>query len=109
MGYFGYSGTNGPLTMAQLIGLGNAEMQPGRNRTVGGVTAGAGLYTVYAWPSDGKDDIGQVLQDGVDSIRGAFGPVRYATGNNALGVPATLAYIISNASKAFTNSALSFA
>jgi hypothetical protein len=106
--YFGYVGTNGPLSMAALLGLGQDVLQSGKARTVGGVTAGAGQYTVYAWPSNGQDDIAQVLQDGVDSIRGAFGIVRYVTGPNSLGATVTMGYIISNATKAFTNSSLSF-
>lgn len=106
--FFGYTDANGPLDMATLLSLGNAVLQNGKARTVSGVTAGPGLYTVYAWPSDGKDDIAQILQDGVDSIRGAFGIVRYVTGQNSLGATVTMGYIISNATRAFTNSSLAF-
>jgi hypothetical protein len=106
--YFGYVDHNGVLDMATLLSVGGAQLQGGKARTVGGVTAGPGLYTVYAWPSNGSDDIAQVLQDGVDSIRGAFGPVRYATGPNSLGASNTVGYIISNAPRAFTNSSLAF-
>jgi hypothetical protein len=106
--FFGYVDQNGVLDMATLSSIGGAQLQSGKARTVGGVTAGPGLYTVYAWPSTGSDDIAQVLQDGVDSIRGAFGPVRYATGPNSLGASNTVGYIISNAPRAFTNSSLSF-
>ncbi|MGI4822240.1 MAG: hypothetical protein ACRYFV_13605 [Janthinobacterium lividum] len=106
--FFGYTDANGVLDMPTLLSLGNDVLQSGKARTVVGVTAGIGLYTVYAWPSTGSDDIAQVLQDGVDSIRGAFGPVRYATGVNALGAAVTLGYISSNAPRAFTNSSLAF-
>lgn len=106
--FFGYTDANGPLDMPTLLSLGNAVLQSGKARTVSGVTAGPGLYTVYAWPSSGNDDIAQVLQDGVDSIRGAFGIVRYVTGPNSLGVTVTMGYIISNADNAFTNSSLAF-
>jgi hypothetical protein len=106
--FFGYSSSNGALSMAAILNLGGNVLQSGKARTVGGVTAAPGQYTVYAWPSNGQDDIAQVLQDGVDSIRGAFGPVRYVTGPNSLGATVTMGYIISNATKAFTNSSLSF-
>lgn len=106
--YLGYVAGNGPLSVAQLVALGSGQLQSGKARTVGGVTAGAGLYTVYAWASSGSDDIAQVLLDGADSIRGAFGAVRYAQGPNALGAPVTMGYLISNAEKAFTGATLAF-
>jgi hypothetical protein len=106
--YFGYFASK-TLTLAQILNLGNGQLQNGHKRTVGGVTAGAGLYTVYAWEdNNSNDDVAQVLQDGVDSIRGAFGGVQRATGPNALGVTVTMAYIVSNATQAFTNSTLEF-
>jgi hypothetical protein len=106
--FFGYTTTNGVLDMATLLNLGQGQLQNGKARTVGGVTAAPGRYTVYTWASTGNDDIAQILQDGVDSIRGAFGIVRYATGPNALGATVTMGYIISNAPQAFTNSSLAF-
>ncbi|UOR07156.1 hypothetical protein MUN82_08675 [Hymenobacter aerilatus] len=105
---FGYLSTQNP-TFAQLLNLGNERLQDGRSRTIGGVMAGTGLYTVYAWEDNaGNDDVAQILQDGVDSIRGAFREVRRLSGQNELGAAVTMAYIVSNATQAFTNSTLEF-
>lgn len=106
--YFGYS-SQSTLTLAQLLALGSGQLQNGHARTVGGVSAGPGLYTVYAWEDNaGTDDVAQILQDGVDSIRGAFRAVQRVTGPNALGATVTMAYVVSNATNAFTGSTLEF-
>jgi hypothetical protein len=106
-GYFGYAGSNGVKTVAQLIALGNGALQTGKSRSLSGVTAGVGNYTIYAWPSTGSDNITSVLL-GPEEVRGAFGAVAYATGPNALGATVTMGYIISNAANAFTSASLAF-
>ena len=105
--YFGYAGSNGVKTVAQLIALGGGALQTGKSRSLSNVTAGVGNYTIYAWPSTGSDDIASVLL-GPEEVRGAFGTVAYATGPNALGATVTMGYLISNAANAFTGASLAF-
>ncbi len=106
--YFGYA-TSKTLSMADLIALGNPVLQNGHVRTVYNVTAAQHLYTVYAWEDNGgTDDVEFVFMDGVDTIRGAFGPVQRVTGPNEMGATVTMSYIVSNSNGAFGNNFLEF-
>jgi hypothetical protein len=104
--YFGYS-TSPNLTGTQLLGLGSAQLQPGRARTVGGVTASGGAYTYYAYEVSGGDLSGIIL-DGAAPVLGAFQKLGDVQATNAQGAAVTLRVYRSNATNAFSNNSLAF-
>lgn len=105
--YFGYSSLTLLTTVAQIEALGNQTLSDSRSRTVNGVTAGAGLYTYYAYRA-GAGDLTNIIQDGAAPILGAFTKQSDIVGTNINGASVTYRVYRSNATQAFTNNTLAF-
>lgn len=100
--YFGYSSASSLTTVGQIEALGNQILSDGKSRTVNSVTAGAGLYTYYAYRADAGDLIS--ITDGLEQFLGAF--TKQTTdinGTNLNGVNVSYRVYRSNAPQAFTN------
>jgi len=104
--YFGYSPA-ASLTGAQLVALGNAQLQGGRARTVGGVTATGGAYFYYVYEAS-AGDLGSIILDGAAPVLGAFQKLADVATTNAQGAAVTLCVYRSNAVNAFSNNSLAF-
>jgi|694.fasta_scaffold72893_3 hypothetical protein len=104
--YFGYSSDTSLTTVAQIESLGNQSLSDSRSRTVN-VTAGAGLYTYYAYKSE-AGDLTSIIQDGAASVLGAFTIQSDIVGTNTNGASVTYRVYRSNATQAFTNNTLAF-
>jgi hypothetical protein len=105
--YFGYSSATSLTTIAQIEALGNQVLSDSRSRTVNGVTAGANLYTYYAYRA-GAGDLTSIIQDGAAPILGAFTKQSDVAGTNLNGASVTYRVYRSNATEAFTNNTLAF-
>jgi hypothetical protein len=105
--YFGYNAATSLTTIAQIEALGNQVLSDSRSRTVNGVTAGAGLYTYYAYKSE-AGDLTSIIQDGAASVLGAFTIQSGIVGTNTNGASVTYRVYRSNATQAFTNNTLAF-
>jgi hypothetical protein len=105
--YFGYNAATSLTTIAQIEALGNQVLSDSRSRTVSSVTAGAGLYTYYAYRA-GAGDLTSIIQDGAAPVLGAFTKQNDIVGTNLNGASVTYRVYISNATQAFTNNSLAF-
>jgi len=105
--YFGYNAATSLATIAQIEALGNQVLSDSRSRTVNGVTAGAGLYTYYAYRA-GAGDLTSIIQDGAAPVLGAFTKQNDIVGTNLNGASVTYRVYRSNATQAFTNNNLAF-
>jgi hypothetical protein len=105
--YFGYSSAISLTTVAQIEALGNQVLSDNRARTVNGVTAGANLYTYYAYRA-GAGDLTSIIQDGAAPVLGAFTKQSDVAGTNLNGASVTYRVYRSNATQAFTNNTLAF-
>jgi hypothetical protein len=105
--YLGLS-TATSLSGAQLVGLGNAQLQGSRNRTASGVTASGGQYLYYAYDSR-HGDLTSIILDGAAPVLGAFQKLGDVVTTNATGASVTLRVYRSNATNAFSNNSLAFA
>jgi hypothetical protein len=105
--YFGYNAATSLATIAEIEALGNQVLSDSRSRTVNGVTAGAGLYTYYAYRA-GAEDLTSIIQDGAAPVLGAFTKQSDIVGTNLNGVSVTYRVYRSNATQAFTNNSLAF-
>lgn len=105
--YFGYNSATSLTTVAQIEALGNQILSDSRARIVNGVTAGAGLYTYYAYRA-GAGDLTSIIQDGAAPILGAFTKQSDIVGTNLNGASVTYRVYRSNAPQAFTNNTLAF-
>jgi hypothetical protein len=105
--YFGYNAATSLTTIAQIEALGNQVLSDSRSRTVSSVTAGAGLYTYYAYRA-GAGDLTSIIQDGAAPVLGAFTNQSDITGTNLNGASVTYRVYRSNATQAFTNNSLAF-
>ena len=105
--YFGYNAATSLTTIAQIEALGNQVLSDSRSRTVNGVTAGAGLYTYYAYRA-GAGDSTSIIQDGAAPVLGAFTKQNDIVGTNLNGASVTYRVYRSNATQAFTNNSLAF-
>lgn len=104
--YFGYS-PNASLNAAQVVALGNAQLQGSRARTVAGVTATNGDYFYYAYEA-AEGDLTGVILDGAAPILGAFQKLGDVAATNSAGAAVTLRVYRSNAPNAFSNNTLAF-
>jgi hypothetical protein len=108
--YFGYSSATSLTTVGQIEALNNQILSDSRTRTVN-VTAGAGLYTYYAYRA-GADDLTSIVQDGTVTIfingAGAFTKQGDIPDTNMNGAFVTYRVYRSNATQAFTNNNLAF-
>jgi hypothetical protein len=105
--YFGYNAATSLATIAQIEALDNQVLSDSRSRTVNGVTAGAGLYTYYAYRA-GAGDLTSIIQDGAAPVLGAFTKQNDIDGTNLNGASVTYRVYRSNATQAFTNNNLAF-
>jgi hypothetical protein len=105
--YFGYSSATSLTTIGQIETLGNQVLSDSRSRTVNGVTAGANLYTYYAYRA-GDGDLTSIIQDGAAPVLGAFTKQSDIAGTNLNGASVTYRVYRSNATQAFTNNILAF-
>ena len=105
--YFGYNAAISLTTVAQIESLGNQILSDSRSRTVNNITAGAGLYTYYAYRA-GAGDLTSIIQDGAAPVLGAFTKQSDVVGTNTNGASVTYRVYRSNASQAFTNNSLAF-
>jgi len=104
--YFGYS-TATSLSPAQVVALGNAQLQGGKGRTISGVTASGGAYLYYAYPAS-YGDLANIILDGAAPVLGAFQKLADVNATNSQGAPVTLRVYRSNAPDAFSNNTLAF-
>lgn len=109
--YFGYSTGTSLTSITQIQNLGNQILSDGKSRTVSSVTAGAGLYTYYAYKAS-AGDLTSIVQDGATTIfingEGAFTKQTDITGTNLNGASVNYRVYRSNATQAFTNNTLAF-
>lgn len=109
--YFGYSSLTSLTSITQIQNLGNQILSDGKSRTVSSVTAGAGLYTYYAYKAS-AGDLTSIVQDGATTIfingEGAFTKQSDIIGTNLNGASVTYRVYRSNAPQAFTNNTLAF-
>lgn len=104
--FLGYRTTD-PANIADLIALGNSGINDGKARTFTGVTAGAGLFTFYAYKST-AGDLSNVILDGSSPILGAFTKIADITGVDEFGGSVTYRIYKSNATQAFSSNTLTF-
>lgn len=104
--FLGYSATD-PTNVADIIALGNSQINNGKGRTIGGVTAGVGNFTYYAYRA-GAGDLANVILDGSTPILGAFTKLTDITGTDNFGGSVTYRIYKSNADNAFTSNTLAF-
>lgn len=104
--YLGLS-TAQALTGAQLVALGNPQLQGSRGRTASGVTATGGNYLYYAYDAR-HGDLTSIILDGAAPVLGSFRKLGDVVTTNATGASVTLRVYRSNATNAFTSNTLAF-
>lgn len=105
--YFGYNSATSLTTIGQIEALGSQILSDGKSRTVSSVTAGAELYTYYAYKAS-AGDLTSIIQDGAAPVLGAFTKQSDIIGTNLNGASVTYRVYRSNATQAFTNNTLAF-
>jgi len=99
--------TGAAVALSTLLAMGNSALTNNKARTIAGVSATGTQYTYYGYDA-AAGDVALVLQDGVDSILGAFTKLTDVSGVNSFGASVTMRVYRSNAPGAFTNSSLAF-
>lgn len=103
--FLGFAST-APADVAAIVALGNSTLS-GKARTVPNVTAGAGLYTWFAYRAS-ENDLTGIVMDGSAPILGAFAKIGDLTGADEFGGSVTYRIYRSNATQAFINNTLAF-